>query len=165
MKRELVLIAHNLRSCHNAGSLLRTADGLGVAAIYLTGYTPYPFHDTDVRLPHIREKLHRQIQKTSLGAERTVKWHHEEDITAVINSLKAEGFQVVALEQHRDSTSLPESRFSDKVALIIGREVEGIEENVLALADLIVEIPMYGQKESYNVVQAAAMAMYHLRFV
>jgi 23S rRNA (guanosine2251-2'-O)-methyltransferase len=65
--KELVLIAHNLRSTHNVGSLLRTAEGLGLNHVYLSGYTPYPKQAEDSRLPHLVDKLDRQIQKTSLG--------------------------------------------------------------------------------------------------
>ena len=65
--RDIILIAHNLRSCHNVGSLLRTAEGLGVQTVYLTGYTPYPLELGDTRLPHIATKLHKQIDKTALG--------------------------------------------------------------------------------------------------
>jgi 23S rRNA (guanosine2251-2'-O)-methyltransferase len=70
--RDIILIGHNLRSCHNVGSLLRTAEGLGISKVYLTGYTPYPIptDSEDGRLPHEARKLHKQIQKTALGAYR-----------------------------------------------------------------------------------------------
>lgn len=162
--RSIILIAHNLRSCHNVGSLLRTADGLGLEAVYLTGYTPYPTVPNDIRLPHEAAKLTRQIEKTALGAEQTVVWKHYHTALQPITELQKDGYIVIAIEQHPSSIPLPEFVPSDKVALIVGREVEGIEFEVLALTDEIVEIPMYGQKESFNVVQAAAMAMYHCRF-
>lgn len=160
----MILIAHNLRSCHNVGSLLRTADGLGVEAVYLTGYTPYPVIPNDIRLPHIAAKLTRQIQKTALGAEKTVPWTHYHTVLEPITKLQKDGYIVTAIEQHPLSIPLPEFVPADKVALVIGREVEGIEPEVLALTDSVIEIPMYGQKESFNVIQAAAMAMYHCRF-
>lgn len=162
--RKIVLIAHNLRSCHNVGSLLRTAEGLGIEEIILSGYTPFPATDNDLRLPHIAAKLTAQIHKTALGAESLVKWRHFHTALEPISQLQKDGYRVVAIEQDAASTALPSYLPADKIALIVGREVEGLESEVLALCDDIVEIPMYGQKESFNVVQAAAMAMYHCRF-
>jgi tRNA G18 (ribose-2'-O)-methylase SpoU len=165
--RELVLIAHNLRSCHNVGSLLRTAEGLGVAEVILTGYTPYPLlpaDQPDGRLPHLAQKLERQISKTALGAEQSQPWQHFDQIEPLIERLKQRGFQIVAVEQTPSSQPLPKFQPPDKVALVVGREVEGIEPEILALMDINVEIPMFGSKESFNVVQAAAMALYHCRF-
>jgi tRNA G18 (ribose-2'-O)-methylase SpoU len=162
--RSIILIAHNLRSCHNVGSLLRTAEGLGITEVFLTGYTPYPVVANDIRLPHIAAKLTRQIEKTALGAEKTVKWSHYHTALEPITALQKDGYSVVAVEQDPSSIALPEFVPTDKIALIVGREVEGLETEVLNLTDAVVEIPMYGQKESFNVVQAAAMAMYHCRF-
>lgn len=162
--RELVLIAHNLRSCHNIGSLLRTAEGLGVSKVYLTGYTPYPLADPDDRLPHLAQKLNRQISKTALGAETLQPWEHATDLVTVFNELRAAGFQITAVEQSPSAISLPDFAPPDKLALLVGREVEGVEPEVLAMCDATLEIPMFGHKESFNVVQAAAMALYHVRF-
>jgi 23S rRNA (guanosine2251-2'-O)-methyltransferase len=138
--RQIVLIAHNLRSTHNVGSLLRTADGLGVTSVYLTGYTPYPLAAGDDRLPYIAQKLHKQIAKTALGAENSVAWR---------------------LEQTPHAVPLTEFKPPDKLAMIVGREVEGIEPEILQAAGLAVVIPMSGKKESYNVAIAAAIALYH----
>lgn len=162
--RHIVLIAHNLRSCHNVGSLLRTAEGLGIDEVFLSGYTPYPATANDTRLPHIAAKLTRQIEKTALGAEKTVRWKHCHTALEAISELQEMGFIVAAIEQDASSEPLPEFTPPDKIALLVGREVEGIEDEVLELADTILEIPMFGQKESFNVVQAAGMAMYHCRF-
>jgi tRNA G18 (ribose-2'-O)-methylase SpoU len=163
--RRITLIAHNLRSAHNVGSLLRTAEGLGVDQVYLTGYTPYPRHDGDSRLPHLSAKVGKQISKTALGAEKTISWHYEENIENVMADLKSQGITLVALEQAANSIKLPDYKPPDNVAIIVGREVEGIEEEVLEMCDIIIEIPMLGKKESYNVVQTAAMALYHMRFM
>lgn len=97
--RSLVLVAHNLRSAHNVGSLLRTADGLGVGKTYLSGYSPYPLSDRDGRLPHLAQKTDRQIAKTALGAEKSAAWQHSPDIKEVISGLQKQGFVVAALEQ------------------------------------------------------------------
>lgn len=162
--RSIVLVAHNVRSTHNVGSLLRTAEGLGVAKIYLTGYTPYPLADKDERLPHLARKIDSQIHKTALDAEKLVDWEHDDDVLSLLERLHTEGFTTVAVEQTARSVRLPEFMPPDKIALIVGREVEGIEAEVLAACDQVVEIPMFGRKESFNVVQAAAMALYHCRF-
>ncbi|HEU4967221.1 MAG TPA: TrmH family RNA methyltransferase [Candidatus Saccharimonadales bacterium] len=163
--QKIILIAHNLRSCHNVGSLLRTADGLGVEHVHLTGYTPYPIQESDVRLPHLAQKIDRQIQKTALGAEHTVPWSHSDDVIPLIAILKADGYKVVALEQAKHSVKLPSFHADTPVAILVGREVEGVEAEVLAECDRIVEIPMVGKKESFNVAVAAAMALYHLAYI
>lgn len=162
--RNIILIAHNVRSCHNVGSLLRTADGLGVDKVILSGYTPHPARPHDKRLPHEVAKITRQIEKTALGAERTVNWQWHQNILPVLNKLKTEGYAIAALEQTDDAKLLPRFHPPTKTALIVGREVEGVEPEVLERSDICLEIPMFGKKESYNVAQAAAMALYHLRF-
>ena len=163
--RDIILVAHNLRSTHNVGSLLRTADGLGVSALYMTGYTPYPLMGSDARLPHLAQKIDKQIAKTALGAEKSLHWHYESDIALLLEKLRAQGYQIVALEQGAQAIELPRYKPSSKLAIIVGREVEGIEPEVLALADQVIQIPMLGAKESFNVAQAAAMALYHCRFM
>lgn len=159
------MIAHNMRSTHNVGSLLRTAEGLGVKRVFLTGYTPYPTSGEDRRLPHIAVKINNQIAKTALGAEKMIQWRHSDAIEPIIEQLQDDDFTVVALEQTTDSTSLLEFKPPQKVALVLGREVEGIEPEVLNKCDQTVEIPMQGDKESFNVVQAAAMALYHITYM
>lgn len=157
----IVLIAHDIRSTHNVGSLLRTAECFGVKHVYFTGYTPYPATDDDERLPHIAAKLTSQIHKTSLGTESMVAWSHETDIIELIKQLKTEGFTLVGLEQSENSIPLSNYSVPEKVALLIGREVEGIEKQLLAQCDTVVEILQFGKKESLNVVQATAIALYH----
>lgn len=162
---DIVLIAHNIRSIHNVGSLLRTAEGLGIKCVYLTGYTPYPTLPNDSRLPHISQKISQKLSKTSLGAEKTVPWMYSEDIFELIEKLKMEDYVIAALEQSSKSIPLPEYKKRGNIAVIVGREVEGIESEVISLCDTVLEIPMFGSKESYNVSVAAGMALYQLRFV
>lgn len=162
--REIVLIAHNLRSTHNVGSLLRTAEGLGVQKVILSGYTPHPMHENDRRLPHEAGKIGRAINKTALGAENTVRWEYHAEILPVLEKLKKQGYIVAALEQADDSHLLHKYHPPEKIVIVVGREVEGIEPEVLDACDLALEIHMFGKKESFNVVQAAAMALYHCRF-
>lgn len=162
--RKIVLIANNLRSTHNVGSLLRTAEGLGIEKVYLTGYSPYPLAPKDKRLPHLARKVDKQISKTALGAQHTQKWVWTAEIGTVIEKLKARGYLIAGLEQ--TELSIPLQSFSppERIAIVVGRETEGLEKEVLELTDKSLEIPMLGKKESFNVVQAAAMALYHLRF-
>lgn len=160
----IVLIAHNLRSCHNVGSLLRTAEGLGVEAVWLTGYTPYPVLENDSRLPHEALKITKQIHKTALGAEDFQCWYRSEDVLSVISNLKKYGYTLAALEQTPDAVSLHDFQPPERLALIVGREVEGIEQAVLKQCDEAIQIPMAGKKESFNVTVAAAMALHHLLF-
>jgi tRNA G18 (ribose-2'-O)-methylase SpoU len=164
MKCDIVLIAHDIRSCHNVGSLLRTAEGLGVTKVYLTGYTPYPEEVNDKRLPHIAKKLHLQISKTALGAEDIINWEHKVEILPLLDELETAGYKLLALEQSNTSIPLPQFKPTNKIAMLIGREVEGIDTDLLKRIPDHVEIPMLGKKESFNVVQATAIALYHCRF-
>lgn len=164
MDRDIVLVAHNIRSTHNVGSLLRTCDGLGINKIYLTGYTPYPKIPGDTRLPHISEKLHSQIHKTALGAECTVALEHHPDVKSILLKLKKTGYVVAALEQNSDSILLSAYIPPGRLALVIGEEVQGVDTDLLKLCDVILEIPMRGKKKSFNVSVAAGIALYQLHF-
>lgn len=161
--RSIAVIAYDIRSTHNVGSLLRTADGFGVSHVYFTGITPYPAIKNDSRLPHISRKLTEQIEKTALGAIDTVEWSHEGEIKALLTTLKDDGYTIIGLEQTPNSAELSSYSPPDKCAILLGNEVNGIESDLLKLCDDIVEITMYGQKESFNVVQAAAITLYALR--
>src|ERR1700733_4435562 len=128
--RQIILIAHNLRSCHNVGSLLRTAEGLGVTKVILSGYTPHPTHANDRRLPHEAQKIERQIHKTALGAENLVAWEYHHDILPVLAKLQKDEYIVTAVEQAEDARTLPNYHPPEKIALLMGREVEGVEPEV-----------------------------------
>ncbi len=157
---EIIVIAHNIRSTHNVGSIFRTAEGFGVKKIILSGYTPYPSFSGDSRLPHIAEKLTQQIHKTALGAETMVPFEYTQ--TPPLDSLKAEGFRIVALEQADSSINLKDYVPPEKIALLLGEEVHGIEAEFLEKCDDILEIPMVGKKESFNVSVAAGICLYKL---
>lgn len=158
----IIVVAHNIRSTYNIGAILRTADGFGVQKVFLTGYTPYPTQPQDDRLPHIRNKITAQIHKTALGAETTVPNEYISDVTHLLARLKNEGYQLIALEQAENSILLPKIKFNDKVVLLLGEEVHGIEAPLIAMCDTIVEIPMQGAKESFNVSVATGIALYEL---
>lgn len=152
MKREIVLVLPDIRSLHNVGSFFRTADAFGVSKIYLTGITGTP------------DSLRgNKIEKTSLGAEKFIPWEYAKKPQTPISKLQKEGYQIVALEQARGSKKLNRVKFKNKVALIVGNEVKGLPRPILKQADLIVEIPMHGKKESLNVSVAGGIALYRLR--
>lgn len=157
---EIILIAHNIRSTHNVGSIFRTAEGFGVSKIILSGYSPYPALEHDPRLPHIREKLTAQIHKTALGAEQMIPFEYQP--TLDLAPLAVAGFRIIGLEQDPRASVLPQYTASEKIALLLGEEVHGIEKELLDQCDDLIEIPMKGKKESFNVSVAAAIALYAL---
>lgn len=158
---DIILLLHNIRSAHNVGSIFRTAEGFGINYIILSGYTPYPKSEQDARLPHIADKIDRQVHKTALGAEKMVPFVYQE--SPDIEPLKRAGYRIVGLEQDDRSIMLPSYRPPDKVVLLLGEEVHGIEDRFRQLCDDLVEIPMSGRKESFNVSVACGIALYGLR--
>lgn len=137
---------------------MRSAEGFGVSTIFTTGWTPSP----DKGLPHVRKKLAHELHKTALGAEDVVNIHYEEEITNLLKELKQSNYRVVGLEQNSDSIALPNYQSPDKIALLLGEEVNGIEPELLKQCDDVVEIPMFGRKESFNVSVATGIALYQL---
>lgn len=145
----LVVVAHDLRSAHNVGSVFRTADSAGLAGVVLTGFTPTPDH--------------RGVAKTALGAQDAVPWRHEPDLHDALAALRADGYTVAALERTPEAVgpaSVPASAFP--LALVLGNEVDGVPASVLAGADLVVGLPQYGVKASLNVSVAFGIAAYRL---
>lgn len=160
---EVIVIAHNIRSTHNVGSIFRTAEGFGASKIILSGYTPYPRLEHDSRLPHIAEKLTNQIHKTALDAETIVPFEYYESLDTWLDANKTgEAIPILALEQAPNSINLREVTPPQKFALLLGEEVHGIEPRYLAYCKEILEIPMHGKKESFNVSVAAGIALYQL---
>jgi tRNA G18 (ribose-2'-O)-methylase SpoU len=158
----LVIIAHNIRSTHNVGAILRTSEGFGISRCFLTGYSPYPHIENDPRLPHLAMKIDSAIAKTALGAEKVVPITVEADVITCIKSLRNDGYRIVALEQAEDSIPTYDYQVHEKTALLLGEEVAGVSPELLAMCDDIIEIPMQGTKESFNVSVAAGIAMYQL---
>ena len=185
--RECIVIAHNIRSTHNVGAIFRTCEGFGVSTIILSGYTPYPdlglttsqktYHTMknsdrvqpwhiwqDTRLPHERAKITAQIHKTALGAEALVPYAHYPTLEQwfAINAASDDPFPVYALEQTTDSINLRDFDPPERMALLLGEEVHGVEPRYLEQCTGILEIPMVGQKESFNVSVATGIALYAL---
>lgn len=157
----ITVIAHNIRSSHNVGAIFRSAECFGIERIILTGYTPYPRHDGDTRLPHLADKITKEIHKTALGAETLVSFFYSQTIP--FDQLRDEGYRLVALEQHPRSVPLADFQPTNiDTALILGEERFGITAEILSECTDIVEIPLYGKKESLNVSVAAGIALYHL---
>jgi tRNA G18 (ribose-2'-O)-methylase SpoU len=160
---EVVLIAHDVRSTHNIGSLARSADCFGISTIYCTGYTPYILASPDNRLPHIRNKTIADIHKTALGAEDSVQIVHNSNLDDLINKLRRNKYTIIALEQSESSIPLKSFPKVEKLALVLGTETTGLPNTILRLCDKTLEIPMLGKKESLNVSVAGAIAMYQLK--
>lgn len=149
-----------MRSAHNVGSIFRSADGAGIERIFLTGYSPSPSLPNAVYM----SRAHKDIHKTALGAEKSIPWKHARGIRQIIANLRSKGVRIVALEQHKRSTSLfSYTPINGALALVVGNEVRGIDHRILALCDDIVEIPMHGKKNSLNVATAFGLAAYTLR--
>ena len=150
-------ILYNIRSVYNVGSFFRTADAVGIAKIYLTGYTPTPLDRFG------RER--GDVAKVALGAERRIPWEQHTDIIALITKLKNEGVRVASIEQSSSSVDYKNiSKHKDTaIAFIFGNEVDGIDKHVLASSDSVFEIPMSGEKESLNVAVTAGIILFERR--
>ncbi|MCX6728543.1 MAG: TrmH family RNA methyltransferase [Candidatus Saccharibacteria bacterium] len=157
---EIVVIAYNIRSTHNIGSIFRTCEGFGVSKIIISGYSPYPKLPNDKRLPHLVEKLTGQIHKSALGAEAMVPFEYTERVDFA--SLKESGFTIVGLEQDAHSVLINKFKCPQKIALILGEEVHGLTKDIRESCDLLLEIPMHGKKESFNVSVATGIALYSI---
>lgn len=162
---EMIIVLDNIRSTYNVGAILRTAEGFGVTKVILSGYTPR-VHDMDL-LPHLRTKLDKELHKTALGAEDMLNIYSSHDIISDLQNLKQQGWQIVGLENNITDGRLfklnsPDlkTHLSNKVVLILGEEVHGINHDLYDYVDTFLEIPMRGQKESFNVSVAAGIAMY-----
>lgn len=169
---EITVLLHNIRSCHNVGSILRTADGFGVKTAIFSGYTPR-YHDSNL-LPHLREKLDHQIEKTALGAEKYLHLETSDDIVQTLTNLHAKNYTILGLENNLSDPrkiELNPQNFAQlvtalqsrsKLALLLGEEVAGIDHDLYQHIDHFLEIPMRGQKESFNVSIATAIALFCL---
>jgi tRNA G18 (ribose-2'-O)-methylase SpoU len=151
---QLFVILHNIRSLHNVGSVLRTADGAGVAKIYLTGYTPSPLDEMG--------RVRKEITKTALGAENLVPWEKITLLHGLLKRLKKERIYIVGLENAPGATDYRKYKKHFPCALILGNEVRGLSPAILKKADAVISIPMRGRKESLNVSVAFGIAVYKL---
>ena len=151
MKKEIYVVLDNIRSRENVGSIFRTADGGGVARIYLCGTTPCPPHN--------------KISKTALGAETYVPWEYYKQAGKIIKQLRSKHISIVALEQTKDSKDIFKFNPQFPLALVVGNEVDGLSAGILKNCDKKISIPMYGKKESLNVSVALGIAVYVIKYV
>jgi tRNA G18 (ribose-2'-O)-methylase SpoU len=156
MKKELVIIAHNIRSAYNIGAIFRTADGMGAGKIFLTGYSPAPDRGP------FQTAAGKMIAKTALGAEKNLLWERKARLGPVLKKLKTDGYKIIALEQDKNSIDYRKFKPSFPVALILGNEPKGIDKKTLKYCDQIIEIPMHGKKNSLNVAVALGVAGYEI---
>lgn len=148
-KIPFIVILNNIRSLYNVGSIFRTADGVGIEKVWICGITGYP-PDT-------------KISKTALGAEDEVDWEYRRDARSVAEELKNKGYEIVLLEQLKESIFFEEYEPKRPVCLIIGNEIEGVSEDLLSVCDRTIEIDMSGMKNSLNVTVAFGIVAYHIR--
>ena len=149
-KLPIAIVLDNVRSMHNVGSAFRTGDAFAVEQIALCGITAKP--------------PHREIHKTALGATDTVEWKHYDNTLEAIDSLKQDGYSIFAIEQVDEATSLElfELPATQKVALVFGNEVFGVEEEVVHQADGCIEIPQFGTKHSLNISVSIGVVLWDL---
>ncbi len=148
--REVVVILDNIRSALNVGAIFRTCDGAGVKSLILSGITPYPPHP--------------KVVKTAIGAEESVNFKHTKDLIDEINKLKEDGFKIVSIEQTDSSKNFFEAELSEKIVLIFGNELTGVSSEVLSQSDLVLELPMRGEKNSLNVATTVGIVLYNTMF-
>jgi 23S rRNA (guanosine2251-2'-O)-methyltransferase len=158
-EKKFVLILHRIRSAYNVGSMFRTADGIGVDKIFVTGFTQAPSE----KKYELQTKAEKMLSKTALQAEKYVEWEQGKNISKVIDKLKKEDFQILALEQDEESIDYKKFKPNKKIALIVGNEPRGIDKRIIKKCDNIIDIPMRGKKQSLNVSVALGVAGYELK--
>ena len=147
-KLPIIIVLDNIRSLSNVGAFFRTADAFRIGELYLCGITACP--------------PHREIHKTALGADETVKWRYFESTVAACQELKAEGYRIFAVEQVEGSIALQDFKFEPHTAYILGNEVEGVSEEALPFCEGAIELPQEGTKHSINVSVCAGIVMWKL---
>ncbi|MDT8347817.1 MAG: RNA methyltransferase [Flavobacteriaceae bacterium] len=151
-KSDIALVLNNIRSAHNTGSIFRTADAFRVHHLFLCGHTPTP--------------PHKEIHKTALGATDNIAWTYHKDALSCVQQLKTQGYFIAAVEQTDSSLELPQFKPAkdQKIAIVVGNEVEGVDLEILKLANVVLEIPQYGTKHSFNVSVCTGMVLYDVFF-
>ncbi len=149
-KIPLIIVLDNIRSALNVGSVFRTADAFLIEKIYLCGITATP--------------PNREINKTALGATQSVDWQYAESTLDLINSLKKDGYTVLAIEQVENAVMLQDLniRPNGKYALVFGHEMYGVDQQVVDMSDFAVEIPQFGTKHSLNISVSAGIVIWEV---
>ena len=144
------VILNSIRSAYNVGSIFRTSDGAMITKLFLCGYTPTPEN--------------KEVLKTALGSTESVKWEFVRDAESVIKALKQSGVKIAALEQTDESRPYFSVTPNDfPLALVVGNEITGVDQNLIYLCDFSIDIPQYGIKQSLNVAVAYGIAIFEMR--
>lgn len=152
MKYPISVLLHNIRSAHNVGAIFRTADAAGVSRIYLSGYTPTPLDKF--------KRPQKEIAKTALGAEECIPWEYTKTPSVLIGKLRAGGFQIVGVEQDKRSRDYRAFKPERSTLLVFGNEVRGLSRSLRNSCDDLIQIPMFGKKESLNVATTAGIILF-----
>ena len=149
-KIPIIVVLENIRSAYNVGSVFRTADAFLLQAIYICGYTAHP--------------PHKEIRKTALGADETVNWKYFKKMQEAIEDLRKYDYKIFAVEQASNSRLLQQLEFKkeEKLAVIFGNEVTGVEQSTIEMTDGCIEIPQLGMKHSLNIATAAGVVLWEL---
>ena len=149
-KDPIVVLLDNVRSLHNVGSVFRTCDAMAIEKLYLGGITAKP--------------PHREIQKTAIGATESVEWEHIENTELVILKYKNLGYKIITVEQTVNSMDLTKYKWNDeKTMIVFGNEIDGVQQNIIDIADLSIEIPQWGTKHSFNISVSAGIVLWDLK--
>ena len=147
-RRPVVVLLDNIRSLYNVGAIFRTSDAVGVEKIYLGGITGQP--------------PRAEIHKAALGAERSVPWEYRQHPVEIIHTLKSAGYHIVILEHTDQSQNYHQITYQFPLCLVVGHEISGVSDEVVELADMAIQIPMFGIKQSLNVAVAYGIAIYEI---
>lgn len=165
---KITVVLHNIRSAYNVGAILRTCEGLGIEKVVSSGYTPC--YSDERLLPHLREKLNRQIAKSALGAEELVSQANVDDLAKWLSEIQHRDCSIIGLENNLSTEEISKrlilgqkAPVKDQIILILGEEVNGIPAEIRQLVDFFLEIPMHGKKESFNVSVATGIALWGLQ--
>ncbi len=146
-KWPFIVVLDNVRSMNNVGSMMRSSDAFLCQKMILCGITAKP--------------PHREITKTAIGAENSVSWQYQEHTIDAVKALKLKGFVVFAVEQTSNSVFLQDMKFpKGEVAFVFGNEIDGVQANVIALCDAVIEIPQLGTKHSFNIAVSCGMVLW-----
>jgi tRNA G18 (ribose-2'-O)-methylase SpoU len=150
VKTPIIVVLDNIRSCNNVGSVFRTSDALLIEKVVLCGITATP--------------PNKEIHKTALDAEKSVPWEYFEETESAVIKLRDSGYLVYAVEQVENSTMLPDfiPEKGQKIALIFGNEVKGVQQTVVNICDGAIEIPQFGTKHSFNISVSAGIVLWDL---
>ena len=152
MKFPVAVLLHNIRSAHNVGAIFRTADAAGVSKIYLSDYTPAPLDRFG--------RVQKEIAKTALGAERFIPWEYAKTSNVFLAALREEGCSLVGVEQDAKARDYRTFTPEKPTLFLFGNEVRGLSPQLKSMCDELIQIPMFGTKESLNVATTAGIILF-----